>query len=128
MTEKKKIPCRVCGKLFEPCSYCQSHSDTFRWRNFACSLDCAKKYINEALSYRERQKANLSVNPDIKNEVKTDDNVINEEVIPRKNKRKIMKDTELMGYKKIYNINILLIAHFFTRRNLILSKVYYLIL
>ena len=23
----KKIPCRVCGKLFEPCAYCKSHGD-----------------------------------------------------------------------------------------------------
>lgn len=53
MTEKKKIPCRVCGKLFEPCSYCQSHADIFRWRNFACSRECAAKYINDTISYRE---------------------------------------------------------------------------
>ena len=51
--KKKKIPCRVCGKLFEPCAYCQDHSDVFRWRNFACSRECAEKYINETIAYRE---------------------------------------------------------------------------
>lgn len=56
MTEKKKIPCRVCGELFTPCAYCQSHSDVFRWRNFACSIECATKYVNEAIAYRETQK------------------------------------------------------------------------
>ncbi len=56
MAEKKKISCRVCGKLFEPCSYCQSHADVFRWRNFACSLKCASKYINDTISYRNSQK------------------------------------------------------------------------
>lgn len=56
MTNKKMIPCRVCGKMFEPCSYCQSHVDVFRWRNFACSPECAKKYINEASAYREEQR------------------------------------------------------------------------
>lgn len=56
MTNKKMIPCRVCGKMFEPCSYCQSHVDVFRWRNFACSLECAKKYINKASAYREEQR------------------------------------------------------------------------
>ena len=56
MEEKKKIPCRVCGKLFKPCAYCQSHADTFRWRNFACSIGCATKYINDAIAYRESSK------------------------------------------------------------------------
>lgn len=56
MSNKKKIPCRVCGKLFTPCSYCETHSDVFRWRNFACSIECAKKYINKAIAYRESSK------------------------------------------------------------------------
>ena len=56
MSEKKKIPCRVCGKLFEPCSYCQSHADVFRWRNFACSRECAAKYIDDTIAYRESLK------------------------------------------------------------------------
>ena len=47
------IRCRVCGKLFEPCAYCKSHSDVFRWRNFACSRECAAKYIKETTEYRE---------------------------------------------------------------------------
>ena len=54
--EKKKNPCRVCGKLFEPCAYCQSHADVFRWRNFACSRECATKYINDTIAYRESLK------------------------------------------------------------------------
>ena len=56
MAEKKKIPCRICGKLFEPCAYCQSHADVFRWRNFACSRECATKYINDTIAYRESLK------------------------------------------------------------------------
>ena len=56
MSGKKKIPCRVCGKLFEPCTYCQSHSDIFMWRNFACSIECAQKYINDTIAYRESLK------------------------------------------------------------------------
>lgn len=59
MSEKKKIPCRVCGKLFVPCAYCQAHADVFRWRNFACSIECAKKYITSAVAYRESQKSQL---------------------------------------------------------------------
>lgn len=53
MAEKKKIACRVCGKLFTPCSYCESKNDEFKWRNFACSLKCAKKYVNDTIAHRE---------------------------------------------------------------------------
>lgn len=56
MAETKKIPCRVCKKLFVPCAYCQSHSDVFRWRNFACSRECATKYIDDTIAYRESLK------------------------------------------------------------------------
>ncbi len=52
MSEKKKISCRVCGKLFTPCAYCQSNTDAFRWRNYACSMKCAKKYIDDTIAYR----------------------------------------------------------------------------
>ena len=40
MSNKKMIPCRVCKKLFEPCTTCQTHNNMFRWRNFACSREC----------------------------------------------------------------------------------------
>lgn len=53
---KKMIPCRVCGKNFEPCAYCQEYNEVFRWRNFACSKECAVKYINEATAYRDSLK------------------------------------------------------------------------
>lgn len=53
---KKTIPCRVCGKQFEPCAFCQKNGDTFRWRNFACSLECANKYITKAVAYNEKMR------------------------------------------------------------------------
>jgi len=56
MSEKKRIPCRVCGKLFEPCVTCQTYNDMFRWRNFACSRECAEKYIGETIAYRNSLK------------------------------------------------------------------------
>lgn len=69
MAKKDKIPCRVCGKLFEPCAYCQEHSDTFRWRNFACSEDCARKYVAEAIEYRASQKKEKQGVRKVKNKV-----------------------------------------------------------
>ena len=70
MDEKKKIPCRVCGKPFKPCAYCQSHADTFRWRNFACSKECATKYINDTIAYRESLKKKSEMkNKEVKEEI-----------------------------------------------------------
>lgn len=66
MSEKKKIHCRVCGKLFEPCATCQSDNSMFRWRNFACSKQCAEQYISETIAYREslKQPKNDDTNSD----------------------------------------------------------------
>ena len=67
MAETKKIPCRVCGKLFTPCAYCQTNADVFRWRNFACSIECAQKYIADTLEYRTASKSKVvePVVPDV---------------------------------------------------------------
>lgn len=73
MSNKKQIPCRVCGKLFKPCAYCQSHADVFRWRNFACSIECATKYINEAVAYIENKGKNIEPEKSDKNVVETKD-------------------------------------------------------
>lgn len=70
MANKKMIPCRVCGKLFEPCATCQAHNDMFRWRNFACSRECAEKYIVETIAYRNSSK-----------EDKTNDDSISDNVV-----------------------------------------------
>ncbi len=75
MAEKKKIPCRVCGKLFEPCAFCQSHNDVFRWRNFACSRECATKYINDTIAYRR----SLNNKKEEVNSVETKNESVNEE-------------------------------------------------
>lgn len=83
MSEKKKIPCRVCGKLFEPCSYCQSHADTFRWRNFSCSIECATKYINNTIAYRESIKNNRASdkNEKIVSKIATENETKSEDVV-----------------------------------------------
>ncbi len=65
MAEPKKISCRVCGKLFDPCATCQPHSDMFHWRNFACSKKCAKKYIKDTIAYRDSLKQNRGTQENI---------------------------------------------------------------
>jgi len=77
MVNKKMIPCRVCNKLFEPCATCQAHNDMFRWRNFACSRECAEKYIGETIAYRNslKESKNNSANV-IENVVTIESNIV----------------------------------------------------
>lgn len=59
-SKNKTIACRVCGKDFKPCDYCQEHGDIYRWRNFACSKECAYKYFETTVAYRKRESLGLS--------------------------------------------------------------------
>lgn len=76
MANKKMIPCRVCGNLFEPCATCQAHNDMFRWRNFACSRECAEKYITETIAYRNSSKEGKNTSDSVINNVITVENNI----------------------------------------------------
>lgn len=87
MSNKKMIPCRICGKLFEPCATCQAHNDMFRWRNFACSRECAEKYISETIAYRNSLKQ--SRNGDTVESVsETGNTVENNNTTKKRNSRK----------------------------------------
>lgn len=90
---KKTIPCKVCGKQFEPCAYCQSHSDTFRWRNFACSISCASKYIADAEACRAKQNRD-------KKYTKTAETPVIESVVPVEETTTVETDTVDIPKKK----------------------------
>lgn len=87
MRKNKMIPCRVCGKLFEPCATCQAHNDMFKWRNFACSRECAEKYINETIAYRNSLKKN-SDNDAVGHISKEENTVNSSNTTNRKNNKK----------------------------------------
>lgn len=97
--EVKQIQCRVCGKLFTPCSYCSEHNDTFRWRNFACSIECAREYIAKVEAVRSQAK----------HESKAETPV----VTPKQNKKKKFMNvetavvpSELPKYEDVNNVDI----------------------
>lgn len=108
MANKKMIPCRVCGKLFEPCSTCQKHNDMFRWRNFACSRECAEKYIAETIAYRNssrEDKNNSSIVDDVvtveSNIVTVDSKVEQNNTTKRKyNRKKLTNDVEIINEER----------------------------
>ncbi len=43
----KKAPCRVCGKMFVPCAYCQEHYGASAWRAVCCCLECGVEYFRQ---------------------------------------------------------------------------------
>lgn len=58
MGYKVTRPCRVCGRLFVPCQDCGGSA--FRWRAFACSPECAKRYFAAVEDARRGQDAGLA--------------------------------------------------------------------
>ena len=55
MAKVKKI-CRICGKEYTPCSYCENDKMVFHYRTICCSRACAQVYLARVLE--ARQKAN----------------------------------------------------------------------
>lgn len=45
MAYKVQKPCRVCGKMYTPCSDCERDKTAFHWRTVACSIGCGMEYF-----------------------------------------------------------------------------------
>ena len=50
-----KKPCRICGKLYTPCSYCEHENTAFHWRAVACSRECAAEYYRRVTAARNKR-------------------------------------------------------------------------
>lgn len=53
MRSKIQKPCRICGKLFTPCTDCENDKTMFRWKRIACSQKCAKEYFAKVEASRQ---------------------------------------------------------------------------
>lgn len=42
--------CKACGKVYEACR--TPNPGVFRWRDIACSIECAEKYIHDVMVAR----------------------------------------------------------------------------
>lgn len=51
MAKVKKI-CRICGKEYTPCSYCENDKMAFHYRTICCSRACAQIYLARVLEAR----------------------------------------------------------------------------
>lgn len=52
MSYKVQKPCKICGKMYTPCSDCETDEKTFHWRKVACSYECGQKYLEKVLAER----------------------------------------------------------------------------
>ena len=81
----KKQPCRVFGKLFTPCGYCENDDTAFHWRSIACSYECGKEYLRRVLEARQKDVSkeddtSTAVKDSVEQEtVQNEQKVINEE-------------------------------------------------
>lgn len=53
MRGKVQKPCRICGKMFTPCTDCENDKSMFRWKRIACSQKCAKEYFAKVEASRQ---------------------------------------------------------------------------
>jgi hypothetical protein len=74
MAYKVQKPCKVCGKMYTPCAYCENEKTAFHWRTVACSKECGYEYLRQVMEAR-------NPNTEIE-EIKVENEtvVINEEV------------------------------------------------
>lgn len=57
---KVKKNCRICGKEYTPCSYCENDKMAFHYRTICCSRKCAEIYLARVLEARAKQKEAVS--------------------------------------------------------------------
>lgn len=55
LAKVKKI-CRICGKEYTPCSYCENDKMAFHYRAICCSRECASIYLAKVLEARNPSK------------------------------------------------------------------------
>lgn len=65
MSYKVQKSCKICGKMFTPCSDCENDKYAFHWRTVACSMECGMKYFkkiedsrNPKISTKEKENIN----------------------------------------------------------------------
>lgn len=97
MPYKVQKPCKVCGKLYTPCSDCERDKTAFHWRTVACSIKCGMEYfrlVEEARKPKVEKKI-IEVKEVVSEEIETisEENAeVVEDVVEKKSyKRKLTK-------------------------------------
>lgn len=57
--QDRRIPCRVCGKLFTPCNKSTSEIGAFNYREMCCSPECGEQYLHDVMVARGQIKEDV---------------------------------------------------------------------
>lgn len=96
MSYKVQKACRICGKLYIPCSDCENDKNAFHWRTVACSRECAMKYFAKIEKTRST-KIEISTFKENDNNVfdkQSPEAVIEENPKPKRIKKKNIEESE----------------------------------
>lgn len=99
MRGKIQKPCRICGKLFTPCSDCENDKTMFRWKRIACSQKCAIEYFAKVEASRQPKVESIDPQPveientEINNTV-SENFIVAEDIKPKRTKRNSNKNEE----------------------------------
>ena len=93
MAYKVQKPCKVCGKMYTPCAYCENEKTAFHWRTVACSKECGYEYLRQVMEARNPEPI-TEIIEEVVNE--------NETVITNDEKNEVVEVVEEKTEKKSY--------------------------
>lgn len=108
MPYKVQKPCKVCGKLYTPCSDCERDKTAFHWRTVACSVQCGMEYfrmVEEARKPKVEEKE-IEVKEIVSEEIETisEENAeVVEEIVEKKSYKK--KSTKMVNKEESEQID-----------------------
>ena len=94
MAYKVKKNCRVCGKLYTPCSVCEDDKSAFHWRTVACSEECGKEYLKRVMKARTNNASESDIKIQNKSEDNKTDTTIKKNYYKKRTTKNIVKDNE----------------------------------
>lgn len=97
LAKVKKI-CRICGKEYTPCSYCENDKMAFHYRTICCSRKCAEVYLARVLEARQKVNEIKESEPISQESVVINDDTqsfVQTQVVEEKPKRRYIKKKQI---------------------------------
>lgn len=93
MANKIQKPCRICKKMFTPCTDCENDKTMFRWKRVACSPGCAKKYFAKIEASRQPKFESTYPQPISTENLKTND-IVSDVTIKQVEPKRVRKKND----------------------------------
>lgn len=96
---KVKKKCRICGKEYTPCSYCENDKMAFHYRTICCSRECAVVYFARVQEARGKKVENTQTVEQSQAEIEARSNDVNSDLnqqMTEKPKRRYVKKKQVI--------------------------------